>query len=38
MYVNEKVRPTETIPGMHGGRVKENDGRDEFKYYIFDAL
>jgi hypothetical protein len=25
-----KMRPVETIPGMGGGRVKENDGGDEF--------
>jgi hypothetical protein len=26
MYVNRKIRPVETIPGMWGGRIKENDG------------
>jgi hypothetical protein len=25
MYVNEKMRSVETIPGMVGGRIKEND-------------
>jgi hypothetical protein len=26
MYVNGKMRPTETIPGMGKGRIKENGG------------
>jgi hypothetical protein len=26
MYENGKMRPFGTIPGMGGGRVKENDG------------
>jgi hypothetical protein len=26
MYVNGKIRPVETIPGMEGGGIKENDG------------
>jgi hypothetical protein len=26
MYINGKMRPAETIPGMRGGRIKENDG------------
>jgi hypothetical protein len=34
MYINEKLRPVETIPGMEGGRIKENDGRGEFSYDI----
>jgi hypothetical protein len=34
MYVNGKMRPAETVPGMGEGRVKENDGRDEFNYNI----
>jgi hypothetical protein len=24
--------PVETVPGMGGGRTKENDGRVEFNY------
>jgi hypothetical protein len=24
------MRPFETVPGMGGGRIKENDGRGEF--------
>jgi hypothetical protein len=35
MYVNGKIRPVENVPGM-GDRIKENDGRGEFKYDIFD--
>jgi hypothetical protein len=26
MYVNGKMRPVDTIPGMWGGEIKENDG------------
>jgi hypothetical protein len=33
MYENGKMRPVETIPGMGEG-IKENDGGDEFNYYI----
>jgi hypothetical protein len=32
------MRPAESIPGMGGGRIKENDGGGEFKYDIFDIL
>jgi hypothetical protein len=28
------MRPVESVPGMVGGRIKENDGGDEFNYYI----
>jgi hypothetical protein len=38
MYLNEKMRPVETIPGMVGGRIKENDGEGKFKYSIVDTL
>jgi hypothetical protein len=38
MYVNGKVRPVETIPGMERGRIKERSGGDEFKYDMFDLL
>jgi hypothetical protein len=38
MCVNGKMRPVETILGMGGGRIKENDGWGEFKYDIFDIL
>jgi hypothetical protein len=30
MYINGKMRPVETIPGMEGGGIKENDGEGEF--------
>jgi hypothetical protein len=30
MHENGKRRPVETIPGMGGGKIKENYGRDEF--------
>jgi hypothetical protein len=32
------MRPVETIPGMRGGEIKENDGGGEFKYDVFDML
>jgi hypothetical protein len=39
MNVNGKMQPVETIPGTVKGRgVKENDGRGEFKYHIFNIL
>jgi hypothetical protein len=28
----------ETIAGMEGGGIKENDGRSELNYDIFDML
>jgi hypothetical protein len=36
MYVNGKMIPAETVPGMGGGG--NIDGEDEFKYDIFDTL
>jgi hypothetical protein len=38
MNVNGKKMPVETIPGMGGGKIKENDGGGEFNYDIFDIL
>jgi hypothetical protein len=38
MYVNGKIRPGETIPGMGDMGEVENDGGGEFKYDIFDKL
>jgi hypothetical protein len=38
MYVNGKMKPVETIPGMKEEETKENDGVGEFKYGIFDIL
>jgi hypothetical protein len=32
------MKPTETIPGMEGGEIKENDGWGELKYDIFGIL
>jgi hypothetical protein len=34
MYENGKMRPVETIPGMWGGEIKENDGGGEFNNHI----
>jgi hypothetical protein len=28
------MRPVETIPGIGGGKIKENDGGGEFNYDI----
>jgi hypothetical protein len=30
MYENGKMIPVQTLPGMGGGRIKENDGGGEF--------
>jgi hypothetical protein len=38
MYVNGKMRPVETIPGMGGRRIKGKGGWGEFKYDISDIL
>jgi hypothetical protein len=32
MYENGKMRTLGTIPGMRGGRIKENGGRGEFNH------
>jgi hypothetical protein len=37
MYVNVKMRPVETIPGM-GRAIKESGGGGELKYDIFDIF
>jgi hypothetical protein len=29
----EKLRPVETIPGIRGGQIKENDGGCKFMIY-----
>jgi hypothetical protein len=38
MYVNAKMKPIETVPGIRGGGMKENNGGGEFKYDTFDTL
>jgi hypothetical protein len=38
MYVNEKMSPVETIPGIREGSIRENDEGGEFKYDLFDIL
>jgi hypothetical protein len=38
MYVNGRMRPVETVPGMGEGGIKEKDGRSELNYDIFDML
>jgi hypothetical protein len=34
MYVNRKMIPVETTPGMGEKGIKENDGGNEFSYDI----
>jgi hypothetical protein len=34
MYINGKMRPFETIPGMWGGGIKKNNRGGEFSYDI----
>jgi hypothetical protein len=38
MYVNAKMIPVETVPGIGGEGLKESSGGGEFKYDIFDIL
>jgi hypothetical protein len=38
MYRNGKMRHVETLPGMGGGGIKENEGGGEFNCNIFDIL
>jgi hypothetical protein len=38
MYVNAKMIPVETVPGVGGEGIKENGGEGELKYDIFDTL
>jgi hypothetical protein len=28
------VRPVETVPGIRGSRIKDNDGGGEFEYNV----
>jgi hypothetical protein len=30
MYINRKMQPGETIPGIGGGGMKKNGGENEF--------
>jgi hypothetical protein len=38
MYVNGKMRPVETIPGVGGGGIKKNHGGGEPNYNIRTAI
>jgi hypothetical protein len=38
MYINTKMIPVETVPGLRGRKMKESRGGGEFKYDIFDIL
>jgi hypothetical protein len=35
MYISGKMRPVDTIPGVEGGGIEENDGGGEFQYDTF---
>jgi hypothetical protein len=37
-YINAKMIPVETVPGIREGQIKESGRGHEFKYYIFDKL
>jgi hypothetical protein len=34
MYENGKMRPVESVPGMGGEGIKENNGRGKYNYGI----
>jgi hypothetical protein len=38
MYVNEKMRPVETIPGIGGREIRENNGECESNYDMLEEL
>jgi hypothetical protein len=38
MYVNAKMIPVETVPGISRREIKESNGGGEFKYEIFDTF
>jgi hypothetical protein len=38
MYVNAKMIPVETVPGIGRGGMNESGGGGEFKYDILDTL
>jgi hypothetical protein len=38
LYYKWKKRPVETIPGLGGRAIKENDGGGEFNYDILQEL
>jgi hypothetical protein len=38
MYINGKMTPVKTVPGMGKGRIKESTGKGEFKSEIFHIL
>jgi hypothetical protein len=38
VYVNAKMTPTKTTPGILGGGMKENSRESEFMCDIFDTL
>jgi hypothetical protein len=35
MCVNGKMRPIETVPGIGGRRIEENDGGGELNYLMY---
>jgi hypothetical protein len=38
MYVNVKMIPVQTLPGVGRGKIKENGGGGKFKHNISNTL
>jgi hypothetical protein len=38
MYINAKIIPVETVPGMGAWGMRKSRRGDEFKYDTFDTL
>jgi transglutaminase-like putative cysteine protease len=38
MYLNAKMIPAETVPGIRGGGIKESSGGSKFKYDVINTL
>jgi hypothetical protein len=38
MYINAKVIPVKTVPGIRGGGIKEDSRGGKFMCDIFDAV
>jgi hypothetical protein len=38
MFVNVKMIPVETVPGIRGAEMGKRSGGREFRYNVFDTL
>jgi hypothetical protein len=38
MYINAKMIPVKTVPGIQGGGMTWSGGGGKFKYDVFDTL